>query len=483
MNFANVAIVVGHFNVLHPGHIRLFKFARNLESKLVVAVESDQLAGTAAHIPEQLRLEGVKSCSLVDEAFIFYEPVTELIDRLRPATVVKGREFETRFNPEAAVIEGYGGRLLFSSGEMQFSSADLIRQEVAGQTNFQMALPTSYMERHDISVERLSGLIESFSKVRVLTVGDLIVDNYIACEPLGMSQEDPTLVVSPIDQERFIGGAGIVASHAKGLGAESRLLSVTGSDPAREFCVAELQRFGVGSHLFEDHARPTTLKERYRSYGKTLLRVSHLQQAAVALPLQRELIEKASKALKDCDLLIFADFNYGVLPQAVVDELISIARANKVRVAADSQSSSQLGDVARFKGVDLLLPTEREARVSTQNREDGLVVLAEQLRRKSNAQHILLKLAADGVLVHSPDSSANGWLTDQVEALNKSPTDVAGAGDSMLVASALTLAAGGSIWEAACLGSIAAAIQVARVGNVPLCLAALKHSIDHARKL
>lgn len=461
-------LIVGHFNVLHPGHIRLFKFAHNLESKLVVAVESDQLAGAAAHIPEQLRLEGVKSCSLVDEAFIFNGLVTELIDRLRPAIVVKGREFETRFNPEAAVIEGYGGRLLFSSGEMQFSSADLIRQEVAGQTNFSIAPPTSYMARHDISVERLSCLIESFSKVRVLTVGDLIVDDYITCEPLGMSQEDPTLVVSPVDQKRFIGGAGIVACHAKGLGAESMLLSVTGSDLAREFCVTELQRLGVGNHLLEDHARPTTLKERYRSHGKTLLRVSRLRQAAVSLPMQRELIEKASTALRNCDLLIFSDFNYGVLPQAVVDELMTIARANKVTVAADSQSSSQLGDVARFKGVDLLLPTEREARVSTQNREDGLVVLAEQLRRKSKAKHILVKLAADGVLVHSPDSSSNGSLTDQVEALNKSPKDVAGAGDSMLVASGLTLAAGGSIWEAACLGSVAAALQVARVGSQPL---------------
>ena len=461
-------LVVGHFNVLHPGHIRLFKFARSLDSKLVVAVEGDQFAGSAAHITEQLRLEGVRSCSLVDEAFIFNDSVPQLIERLKPAIVVKGREFETRFNPEAAVIEGYGGRLLFSSGEMQFSSADLIRQEVSGQTDLDIELPTSYMARHGISAERLSALIESFSELRVITVGDLIVDDYIACEPLGMSQEDPTLVVSPIDKKRFLGGAGIVACHARGLGAKSTLVSVTGSDAGRKFCVSELQRRGVDNHLLEDHARPTTLKERYRTHGKTLLRVSHLQQAAVSLPLQQELIEKAATAIKSCNLLIFSDFNYGVLPQAVVDELIAVARENYVKVAADSQSSSQLGDVSRFKGVDLLLPTEREARVSMQNREDGLVVLAEQLGRKSNVRHILLKLAEDGVLVHSPDSSSNGCLTDQVEALNKSPKDVAGAGDSLLVAAGLTLAAGGNIWEAACLGSIAAAIQVSRVGNRPL---------------
>jgi bifunctional ADP-heptose synthase (sugar kinase/adenylyltransferase) len=166
--------------------------------------------------------------------------------------------------------------------------------------------------------------------------------------------------------------------------------------------------------------------------------------------------------------LIFSDFNYGVLPQLVVEAVITLAKENGVIVAADSQSSSQLGDIGRFKGVDLLLPTEREARVSTQNREDGLVVLAEQLRQKSNAKFILLKMGEQGVLIHAPSEVCDGWLTDQVEALNKFPKDVAGAGDSMLVASALTLAAGGSIWEAACIGSMAAAVQVGRVGNVPI---------------
>lgn len=461
-------LVVGNFNVLHPGHIRLFKFARSLDSNLVVAVASDQLAGLAAHVPEQLRLEGLKSCSMVDEVFIFNEPVPQLIERLKPAIVVKGREFETRFNPEATVISSYGGRLLFSSGEMQFSAADLIQREVAWKANLPIELPISYMARHGINVERLFALVESFSKLRVLTVGDIIVDDYVACEPLGMSQEDPTLVVSPIHRKRFIGGAGIVACHAMGLGAASTLLSVTGSDPAREFCEKELQNSGVMYYLLEDKARPTTRKERFRCHEKTLLRVSHLQQSAVSLQLQQELITKAVEVMTDCDLLIFSDFNYGVLPQAVVDELTSKAREKKLTITADSQSSSQLGDVARFKGVDLLLPTEREARVSTQNREDGLVVLAEQLRREANAKHILMTLGADGVLVHSPDSSLNGWLTDQVEALNQSPKDVAGAGDSMLVASALTLSVGGNIWEAACLGAIAAAVQVSRVGNLPL---------------
>ena len=461
-------LITGHFNVLHPGHIRLFRFARDFGDALVIAVESDRLAGNAAHVQEDLRLESVRSCSLVDESFIFDEPVTTLIDRLRPHTVVKGREHELRFNPEAEAVSAYGGELLFSSGEIQFSSTDLLRQEFLISSSQAISIPESFMARHNISVSRLKDLIAAFSNLRVLTIGDLIIDDYINCEPLGMSQEDSTLVVSPIDRKRFIGGAGIVAAHAAGLGAKSQLISVVGKDSAHEFALRELREGRVNASLIEDCSRPTTVKERYRIHGKTLLRVSHLHQSNVSMDLQQKIIEQVRQRIKTSDLLILSDFNYGVLPQAVVDAVTTIGSDGGVIIAADSQSSSQLGDIGRFKGVDLLMPTEREARVSTQNREDGLVVLAEQLRRKSQAKFILLKMGSDGVLVHSSSVEQNSWLTDRVEALNKSPKDVIGAGDSMLVASALTLSAGGTIWEAACIGSIAAAIQVGRVGNVPL---------------
>jgi rfaE bifunctional protein kinase chain/domain len=472
-------LVTGRFNVLHPGHIRLFQFARLLGDRLIAAVESDRLAGNAAHVKDELRLEGVRNCSLVDEAFIFDEGVGSLISRLRPKVVVKGREHEQGFNPEAEAVAAYGGQLIFSSGEIQFSSTDLLRQEFLSSASPSISPPESFMARHAISAARLNKLTTEFAKLRVLTIGDLIIDDYINCEPLGMSQEDPTLVVSPIDKRRFIGGAGIVAAHAAGLGAESHLVCVGGGDAAHEFGLQALTKANVCASILQDFSRPTTLKERYRSHGKTLLRVSHLHQSAISIGLQTRIIEQVKQRIASADLLIFSDFNYGVLTQAVVDEVIALARASGVIVAADSQSSSQLGDIGRFKGVDLLMPTEREARISTQNREDGLVILAEQLHRKSYAKFILLKMGEDGVLIHAPSEASSGWLTDQVEALNKFSKDVAGAGDSMLVSSALTLAAGGTIWEAACIGSMAAAVQVGRVGNMPLNLKELTGLLDN----
>lgn len=460
--------VSGSFNILHPGHLRLLRFAKECGDRLVVAIQSDRLAGSAAHVKESLRLEAVQSIALVDEAFIFDEPLQSVITRLRPNIVVKGREHEHSLNPEVAILEEYGGSLVFSSGETFFSSLDLIMREFKGLNDGLITRPNDYLSRHQIDKKRLSELVLKFSKIRVCVVGDLIIDEYITCEPLGMSQEDPTIVVAPVDSTRFIGGAGIVAAHASGLGATVQFFSVAGDDATCKYALQGLADAGVQAKLFIDITRPTTLKQRYRSKGRSLLRVSHLHQGSISSGLQGEMLSSLKTSLTGSDLLVFSDFNYGCLPQQMVDSLINIAKDFKVLMAADSQSSSQVGDIGRFKGMDIITPTEREARISTRNREDGLVVLAEQIRQQADAKNVLLKLGEEGLLIHAGNHQGDDWVTDRVFALNGAPQDVAGAGDSLLITSAMALACGGNIWEAAYLGSLAAAVQVGRVGNTPL---------------
>ncbi|MBM4231350.1 MAG: hypothetical protein FJ184_11475 [Gammaproteobacteria bacterium] len=106
-------------------------------------------------MPENLRLEGVKSCSLVDEAFLLRHSFVEVIREIKPAVVVKGREHEHRYNLEKAAVEAFGGKLLFSSGEVVFASRDLIRREFSSSGPRHWGPPLAFMARHGISVERL----------------------------------------------------------------------------------------------------------------------------------------------------------------------------------------------------------------------------------------------------------------------------------------------------------------------------------------
>jgi rfaE bifunctional protein kinase chain/domain len=461
-----IVFVSGNFNVIHPGHLRLLNFAAECGDFLVVGVTEDSTPGT--FIPQRLRLEGVTAIGAVDYALQLPGPPEDFVAALKPDLVVKGKEHEARFNPEQPIIEGYGGKLLFSSGEARFSSMDLLQRELHETNLSTIRKPTDFPLRHGFDERRLVDLVGRFASLRVVVVGDLIVDEYVTCDPLGMSQEDPTIVVTPIKQDLFVGGAGIVAAHARGLGAQVSYFGVGGPDSAGAYALNTLQEHGVDACLLTDDSRPTTLKQRFRARGKTLLRVSHLRQHDISHQLVTRLLDEIVPTLEKADLLVFSDFNYGCLPQLLVDELISRCAQFGVPMVADSQSSSQVGDIARFQGMLLLTPTEHEARLAVRDTGSGLAVLADALHRKARAGHVFVTLGAEGMLVHSTDGGHRGLTTDQLPAFNTSPKDVSGAGDCLLMCASMALVSGGSIWESAYLGSIAAACQVGRVGNSPL---------------
>src|SRR6185312_3169314 len=115
-----------------------------------------------------------------------------------------------------------------------------------------------------------------------------------------------------------------------------------------------LEQHGVDFRPFTDETRPTTRKQRFRALNKTLLRVNHLRQHVADSDIQKRMLTAVESALKTSDLLLFSCFNYGCLPQDLVDAIAERASAKGVMMAADSQVSSQTGDVSRFKGMTML---------------------------------------------------------------------------------------------------------------------------------
>lgn len=110
-----ISFVAGNFNVVHPGHLRLFKFAAEIGDALVVGVTPDSWPGVT--VPSALRLEGVASIGIVKHAVQLDGPPEAFIARLKPDFVIKGKEFEDKSNAEDAAVRSYGGKLLFTSGE------------------------------------------------------------------------------------------------------------------------------------------------------------------------------------------------------------------------------------------------------------------------------------------------------------------------------------------------------------------------------
>ena len=461
-----ITFVSGNFNIVHPGHLRLLNFAAECGDYLVVAINSDSNGVTL--LPEHLRLESIQSISVVNYAFILHTSPEDFIKQLKPDTVVKGKEFEHKANAELKVVDSYGGKLLFSSGEVRFSSYDLLQKDLNESNLSSIKKQADYPNRHEFSMRDLMDIVYKFSKLNVVVIGDLIIDEYVICDPLGMSQEDPTIVVTPIKRNLFIGGAGVVASHASGLGGKVKYFTVAGKDSVSDMASDMLKKYGVQHSFLYDDSRPTTLKQRFRANGKTLLRVSVLKQHDISQALTEKIYNNLIRALKSADLLIFSDFSYGCLPQNLVDDVRDYCKKHSIYMAADSQASSQVGDISRFKGVDLITPTEREARLAIRDFTSGLVIVSEKLQEVTGCKNMAITLGSEGVLIYAPAKNKDSYMTDQLPAFNTAPKDVAGAGDALLTCSSMALALGATCWESIYLGSIAAACQVSRVGNRPL---------------
>lgn len=468
--------VYGDFNILHPGHIRFLRFAREQGDRLVVGILSNAIS-SSAELPDEVRLDAIISLECVSEAMVIYDSIENAIRGIRPDFIVKGKEHEGAKTADVATAKELGIKVIFSSGSVGHSESELsIRRQVVDQP-IDIEKLRDFTNRMKISRTRLLEIIPELENLKVCVVGDLIVDEYISCEALGMSQEDPTIVVTPTESSQFLGGAGIVSAHAAALGAEVNFFAVTGKDAAGQFAHRRLDEYRVKFLCPEDPGRPTTVKQRYRCEGKTVFRVSHLRTDSISIEIQSAIVRYLMRFCSDADVLIFSDFNYGVVTDGFVRACLDLNWKPGCVKVADSQTSSQIGDVTKFRNLSAIYATEHEARVSLRDKDSGLVVLANQLLRATNSESLYLKLGADGALILSPKISRSA-RPEMIPAVGRKAVDTAGAGDSFMAGSALAMAAGANSIESSVIGSIAAAIQVSRVGNRPIASADITNVIN-----
>lgn len=456
--------------MIHEGHFRLITQAKTMGESLIIGLQSDEYSNNEI----EWRVRTLKSIDPKIQVMSFTGNVNKILEEIRPDIVVKGREFANLKNPESEIISKIGGKLVFASGSGISSElgAEVLQSEATGH------LPLDFMRRHQIETKKLLEVIENFQRMKILVIGDLIIDEFISCAPLGMSQEDPVVVVTPTSAQKFLGGAGIVAAHCASMGATTHFLSLAGDDINREWALSKLADFHVSSDLVTSKDRITTHKQRFKSGNQTLFKLSHISQEFLSGEIEEEIRNAFYKNVEDMDVIIFSDFSYGALPERLVTEFTKFSRESKIFTAADCQTSSQNGDISKYRGVNLLTATEREARSGFHSELDGLVTVIRKITETLNIENVFLKLGSEGVLIDSIANQDRNFAVDQVPALSKKVRDVSGAGDSMLAISSLVFGLEQSIEIAAVLGSIAASIQIERTGNVPITIKELVERIQ-----
>ena len=136
---------------------------------------------------------------------------------------------------------------------------------------------------------------------------------------------------------------------------------------------------------------------------------------------------------------------------------------NKIIISGDSQTSSQNGDISKFEGIDLITPTEIEARKYITKTSTGLAVVSQKILKKLKLKNLVITLNKNGILIDTKTKSK--YKTDKINSLANIVVDTAGAGDAFITYTSLGLVVGANIWESSYLGSLASAIHVNTMGN------------------
>lgn len=471
-NQSNTALCYGHFNLTHPGHIRYLQHAKSLSSRLIVAIKSDEELDKDSfgeHFSEIERAESIANLQIVDEVVVLNEiSLDQLIRLIRPNVLILGKEFESIQSKQIrlaikAIKEC--GRVVFHAGETHYANSSLLHDtafniESNNRDNFR-----KICKKHNITINSLQSRLEEISNLELLVVGDTIVDNYVACDAIGMSAEAPVLVVKELENREFIGGAAIVASHIRALGAKCHYISITGDDVLSVLVGNTLREQGVTVDLLIDSSRPTTYKTRYMVESQKLFRVSRIKEHQISKNIAQTVVEKITKVAHKIHGIVISDFVYGVITPDTLEAIVSIAKSHNIKLFGDLQCSSQAGKVTKFQGFDLITPTERESRIALDDNEGGLEWIANTLLHETQSKNMLVKLGSDGFIAYNNNLVVK---RQHFPALTIGPVDVTGAGDSLLAAMSTSITSGSDLMEASAIGTCMASLAVSEVGNTPI---------------
>jgi cytidyltransferase-like protein len=478
---SKVIMCHGVFDVVHPGHLRHLIYAKSKADILVTSVTADVHISKGQfrpHVPQDLRALNLAAFEIVDYVVIDTEatPLKNLA-RLQPDFFAKGYEYTstgvpTKTQEEAEVLHGYGGEIIFTPGDIIYSSSKLI--ELAPPT-IKLEKLLSLMDSEGLTFAGLREVLDQFKGRRVHVVGDTIVDSYTRTMLIGGQTKTPTMSVLYEGRDDYIGGAAIVAEHLRGAGAEVVFSTVLGDDALKDFVLGGLARSSVDCRPVIDATRPTTSKNAIIAGGYRLLKMDTLDNRSIS----DEILVRLCKTIADTrsEAIVFSDFRHGIFNRRTIPNLIAAIPEGAYKVA-DSQVASRWGNVTDFKNFDLLTPNEREARFALGDQDSGIRPLASALYDAAQCGTLILKLGERGVLTcrNSDHAALDSFIV--VDSFVERVIDAVGAGDALLAYATLAKLTTGSDAIATILGSIAAACECECDGNVPVATDDVRRRID-----
>ncbi len=459
----------GVFDILHLGHIRHFNLAKKEGDILVVTLTADKHVKRGPGRPifnQNLRAETIASLEVVDYVGIVDAPTsTDTIKLLKPDFYAKGLEYKKRekdvtgkIYEEEEAIKSVGGRIVFTD-DITFSSSQIINNYFdtfpPRTTHYLKAIGKRY------PIEYIIESLEVLKNLKVLVIGDAIVDEYHYCVPMGKSSKEHLVVNRYISEEMFAGGALATANNVASICGQVDLISILGKMDTKEDFIKSHLASNVKPKFFYRSDTNTIIKRRFVGEGtnRKLFEICYMKDNDIPRREESNIARHLEKVISNYDLVVVSDFGHGLLTKKLID---LICEKSKYLAVNAQTNSANIGFnmVTKYPRANCICIDELELRFAAHDKFNDLRNLAKKVYEQIGCQQIIATRGWKGSLSYSQKEGFH-----ETPAFSYRVVDAIGAGDAFFAFIAPCFASGMSQDLVSFIGNAAGSLAVQIVCN------------------
>jgi rfaE bifunctional protein kinase chain/domain/rfaE bifunctional protein nucleotidyltransferase chain/domain len=464
-----VVLCHGVFDLLHIGHLRHLTAARAFGDFLVITVTPDRFVNKGPGRPaftDALRAEALASLECVDLVAVNeWATSVEAIKLLQPNFYVKGSDYRDAASDvtggivaEREAVESVGGELVFTE-DITFSSSNLLNRHFSSFSKEITAYLASFATRHPI--DEVLGYLAKARDLKVLVIGEAIIDEYEYCETMGKSGKEPILAVRHLRTERFAGGTLAVANHLSSLCDQVHLLTFLGRKNSHEdFIVEKLDPKVTKTFIYlEDES--TIVKRRFVEYYpfQKMFEVYVITDKESHETGSKKLCSTLQELLPQYDIALVLDYGHGMLDRRAIDVLKEDARFLAVNTQVNAHNRG-FNTISKYPRADYICISENEIRLDFRSRERDLGQITSEVAERLHCPQVTITRGNLGCMCYH---QKEGIV--EVPALTTHIVDRVGAGDAVFAVTALCVAQQAPVEVVGLIANVVGAHAVGTVAN------------------
>ena len=409
----NKKIVLCHgvFDLLHIGHLKHFTFAKKNGDILIVSITQDKFINKGFGRPifnQNIRAEMLSSISIIDFVIINNEPSAEdVINSIKPNFYCKGIEYKDKKSditkkiyPELKSLKKINGKIIYSN-EDTYSSSKIINTNL----NLYNKKQSEFIKliKKNISLDELFIAFKKIKKLKVLTIGEVILDQYIFSEPIGKSAKDTMLVVKENNTNTFVGGSGSIAKNISNFTDQNvKLISYIGFKKDYLNTIKKYLGKKVDSFFVKKQNSPSILKKRYidKINNSKLLGIYNFNNFDLTKNEESHIIKKLKNMTKKSDLVIVNDFSHGLITKNIFNNIIKTSKFVTLNTQINS-SNFGFHSMKNYRNLDCLSINERELRHELRDKISDIKIIMKRLSKENSLSNILVTRGSDGVILYN----------------------------------------------------------------------------------